>query len=103
MAKRTASRSLGQVIESFALGNDPDIAAVDWTSVGADLDARGLLGRGGVVAAAARWHDAGKIDYALGGRATVICLGPDPREYRFIAAVERFRGEDVLIVARAPR
>ena len=28
-----------------------------------------------------KWHEAGKIDYALGGRVPVICLGPDPRQY----------------------
>jgi len=90
---------LPDVFEDFALGTDPDLDAVDWTSVRTDLAARGLLGRPGLVVAATRWHDAGKIDYALGGEATVICLGADPRQYGLIANAGEHAGEDVLIVA----
>jgi hypothetical protein len=87
------------VFEDFALGKDPDLDAVDWTSLRTDLAARGLLGRPGLVVAATRWHDAGKIDYALGGEATVICLGSDPREYGLVASSADHAGEDALIVA----
>ena len=90
---------LPDIGEDFALGADPDLDAVDWTSARDDLIARGLLGGPGVIVAATRWHDAGKIDYALGGRATVICLGTDPREYGLIARPEDHVGADVLIVA----
>ena len=41
---------------------------VDWTSLRQDLADRGLLDRPGLVIATRRWSDAGKIDYALGGR-----------------------------------
>lgn len=81
------------------LAKDPAIDAVDWTSLRRELAGRGLLGRKGLVVAATRWLDAGKIDYALGGRATVICLGDDPREYGIVAPVARYAGADVLIVA----
>ena len=90
---------LPDVLEDFALGTDPDLDAVDWTSVRTDLAGRGLLGRPGLVVAATRWHDAGKIDYALGGRATVICLGSDPRQYGLTAKAGDHAGKDVLIVA----
>ncbi len=90
---------LPEVIEDFALGTAPDLDAVDWTSVRTDLADRGLLGRPGLVVAATRWHDAGKIDYALGGRATVICLGADPREYGLVADAMDHAGKDVVIVA----
>lgn len=90
---------LPDVAETFSLGADPDLDAVDWTSLRTDLAARGLLGRPGLVVAATRWHDAGKIDYALGGRSTVICLGDDPREYGLVASAAGHVGEDVLIVA----
>ena len=86
-------------IGDFRLGKDPGLAAVDWTSLRQELDKRGLLDRPGVVVAATRWLDAGKIDYALGGRAPVICLGSDPREYGIIAPVVDYAGADVLIVA----
>ena len=60
---------------------------------------RGLLGQPGLVVAATRWHDAGKIDYALRGQATVLCLGADPRQYGLIASAGDHAGEDVLVVA----
>lgn len=85
-------------IEDFAPGADPDLDAVDWTSLQVDLGKRGLLDPAKFVIAATRWHDAGKVDYALNGP-TVICLGDDPREYGLIAPSEQFRGRDVLIVA----
>src|SRR5271169_6404814 len=88
------------VIGDFRLGNDPGLAAVDWTSLRTELAERGLLDRPGVVVAATRWLDAGKIDYALGGRVPVICLGSDPREYGIIAPVADYAGADVLIVAQ---
>ncbi len=90
---------LPEVFEDFALGTDPDLDAVDWTSLRTELAARGLLGRPGLVVAATRWHDAGKIDYALGGEATVICLGADPRQYGLVANAADYAGKDVVIVA----
>jgi 4-amino-4-deoxy-L-arabinose transferase-like glycosyltransferase len=81
------------------LAKDPAVDAVDWTSLRQELARRGLLGRPGLVVAATRWLDAGKIDYALRGRATVICLGDDPREYGIVAPVANYAGADVLIVA----
>ncbi len=83
----------------FGSARTPALAAVDWTSLRQELDKRGLLDRPGLVVAATRWLDAGKIDYALGGRVPVICLGSDPREYGIIAPVAEYAGADVLIVA----
>jgi 4-amino-4-deoxy-L-arabinose transferase-like glycosyltransferase len=82
-----------------ALGKDPLVAVVDWTSLDAELGARGLLDRPRLVVAAIRWLDAGKIDYALGGRVPVLCLGPDPRQYGLTAPLADYAGDDVLIVA----
>jgi len=90
---------LPDVIEDFALGADPDIEAVDWTSVVDDLTARGLLSRPGLVVAATRWSDAGKADYALEGRVPVICLSADPREYGLTIQVRDIVGHDVLVLA----
>jgi 4-amino-4-deoxy-L-arabinose transferase-like glycosyltransferase len=83
----------------FTPDRDPAVAAVDWTSLRSELEKRGLLDRPGLAVAATRWLDAGKIDYALGGRAPVLCLGPDPREYGVIAPVADYAGSDVLIIA----
>jgi hypothetical protein len=48
------------------------------------------------------WREAGKVDYGLGGAATVICLSRDAREYGQIAPLSAFVGKDVVIVARRP-
>jgi hypothetical protein len=91
---------LPALVEDFALGKDPSLEMVDWTSLRQDLASRGLLDKPGLVIAAVRWSDAGKIDYALGGRIPVICLGPDAHQYGLIARHDDYAGSDVLIVAR---
>jgi len=86
------------VVEDFALGRDPDIDAVDWTSVRDELADRGLLARPNLLLAGTRWFDAGKTDYALQGKARVICLGDDAREYGVLAKHASYSGHDVLIL-----
>jgi hypothetical protein len=90
---------LSEVGEQFALGKDPDLAVVDWTSLRTQLMQRQLLDADTPVVATIRWYDAGKIDYALGGKVPVICLGNDPREYGITEAAEKYLGRNVLIVA----
>ncbi|HVM81560.1 MAG TPA: glycosyltransferase family 39 protein [Stellaceae bacterium] len=90
---------LPEVGEQFAAGRDPDLAAVDWTSVRKQMADRRLLGPDTPVVATTRWYDAGKLDYALRGTVPVICLCSDPREYGLAANARQFRGRDVLIVA----
>jgi hypothetical protein len=90
---------LPSLIGDLARGKDPSLDIVDWTSLRQDLAGRGLLDRPGLVVAAMRWSEAGKIDYALGGQVPVICLGPDARQYGLIAPHDDYAGADVLIVA----
>jgi 4-amino-4-deoxy-L-arabinose transferase-like glycosyltransferase len=85
--------------EEFGVGRDPNLDVMDWTSLQTELDSRGLLDRPGLVVAALKWHEAGKIDYALGGHIPVICLGSDPRQYGLTANPNDHVGADVLIVA----
>jgi 4-amino-4-deoxy-L-arabinose transferase-like glycosyltransferase len=82
-----------------APGENPIAAAVDWTALRDELGRRRLLDRPGLAVAAIRWLDAGKIDYALGGRIPVLCLGPDPRQYGLTAPLADYAGRDLLIVA----
>jgi hypothetical protein len=81
------------------LGRDPSLDVVDWTSLHTELDSRGLLDTPGLVVAALKWHEAGKIDYALGGRVPVLCLSADARQYGVIANPDDYAGADVLIIA----
>jgi 4-amino-4-deoxy-L-arabinose transferase-like glycosyltransferase len=90
---------LPRALSLSLLGKDPLIDAVDWSSLRRELAARGLLDRPRLVVAAVRWLDAGKIDYALGGRVRVLCLGPDPRQYGLAAPLADYAGDDVLIIA----
>jgi hypothetical protein len=87
------------LIEELPVGRDPNLDVVDWTPLQTELDTRGLLDRPGLVVATLKWHEAGKIDYALGGRTPVICLGSDPRQYGLTANPDDHAGADVLIVA----
>jgi 4-amino-4-deoxy-L-arabinose transferase-like glycosyltransferase len=90
---------LSGLIADFPFGKNPNLDAVDWTSLQTELESRGLLDRPGLVVAALKWHEAGKIDYALGGRIPVLCLGQDARQYGLIANPDDYAGADVLIVA----
>ena len=90
---------LSAPIADFPLGKNPNIDAVDWTSLQMELESRGLLDRPGLVVAALKWHEAGKIDYALGGRIPVLCLGGDARQYGLITNPDNYAGADVLIAA----
>jgi len=79
---------------------DPDIEAIDWTSLRTDLAARGLLAPGTVVGVP-NWRDAGKIGYALGPEATVVCLNRDDRQFGINDPPQRFIGRDMLLLVPA--
>ncbi len=76
---------------------DPTSEGVDWTSLRADLSARGLL-RPGVVVGVPNWRDAGKVAYGLGPDVTVICLNRDARQFGVTRPAADFIGRDVLIL-----
>jgi 4-amino-4-deoxy-L-arabinose transferase-like glycosyltransferase len=100
-ATQAASGWLDRFVPSLA-AHDPTVDFLDWR----ELD--GLVGalaphRRGMVVATVSWIDAGKADYALGGRIPVLCLSDDPRGFAFLQDPRRFRGRDALIVAAASR
>lgn len=78
----------------------PLLESVDWRELKAELEARGFAGTPKLFIAATRWHEAGKIDYALGGKLPVMCLCRDPRGYGILTRPETHLGEDALIVGR---
>ena len=83
------------------LRSDPTAEGLDWTSIDSDLEARGLLPAGSVVAAL-NWRDAGKIGYALGPRTTILCLAADARQFGFAHRLSQFAGRNVLLLAVDP-
>ena len=90
---------LSGLAKDLRFSRDPKLDVVDWTSLRAEFEDRGFLGKTGLVVAALKWHEAGKIDYALGGRIPVICLCSDPRQYGIVANPDDYAGADALIVA----
>ena len=80
---------------------DPTIEGVDWVSLRADLTKRGLL-RPGTLVGVANWRDGGKIAYALGPDATVLCLNADARQFGFANPPAAHIGQDVLLIGLAP-
>ena len=89
---------LPEVGEDFAVGSDPDMQAVDWTSLRLEI---GQLARQhpGLVVAATRWHECGKLDYALGHQAPFLCLATDAREFGETEHRMSYAGRDILIAA----
>ena len=77
---------------------DPDLDGIDWTSLRAELAARGLLTEPRLVVGAGNWRDGGKIAYALGPAVTVLCLNQDARQFGFATDPARFIGDDVLLL-----
>src|SRR6478609_3096535 len=60
---------------------DPLLDALDWHDLEVELEGRQLVGQPNLFVAATVWDEAGKIDYALHGKVTVLCLARDPRGY----------------------
>jgi hypothetical protein len=75
-------------------------ASADWTNLKSELEARGFAKGTRLFIAATRWHEAGKIDYVLGGKLPVLCLCRDPRGYGILTRPQAYLGEDALIVGR---
>jgi 4-amino-4-deoxy-L-arabinose transferase-like glycosyltransferase len=87
------------LVGDLRFNRDPNLDLVDWSSLRTELEKRGFLDAPGLVVATLKWHEAGKIDYALGGLIPVICLGLNPRQYGLTANPDDYIGADVLIVA----
>jgi hypothetical protein len=78
-----------------------ELQARDWTELRAALAERGMLVPG-LVLGGVGWQETGKIDYAMGGAAPVICLNPDTRQYAYAPGITAHLGEDILIASTRP-
>jgi hypothetical protein len=86
---------------ALLMRKDPTMEGIDWLSIRTDLEQRGLL-KPGTVVAVANWRDGGKIAYALGPDVIVLCLNADARQFGFAHPPADFVGRDVLLVGLAP-
>jgi 4-amino-4-deoxy-L-arabinose transferase-like glycosyltransferase len=78
----------------------PLLESMGWAELRRELEARGVADEARLFIAATRWHEAAKIDYALGGRWPVLCLCGDPRGYGVLTRPEEHLGETALIIGR---
>jgi len=101
IALQTTTGVIGRLVPALA-AHDPTLDLLDWRALD-DAAARWQLERRGLVLATVSWIDAGKSDYALGGRIPVLCLSRDPREFALLQPLREFIGRDALIVADADR
>jgi len=79
---------------------DPLLDVLDWNELNVELKARSFLGRPNLFVAATRWEDAGKIDYALHGKMSVLCLGRDPRGFGILRNPRDHISKDALIIGQ---
>jgi 4-amino-4-deoxy-L-arabinose transferase-like glycosyltransferase len=80
---------------------DPTIDAFDWTALRPILAAKGVARGAGPVVVGLTWNEGGKVDLAVGDRADVMVIGPDPRGFAFRQVPRAYQGADILIVALA--
>ena len=83
---------------SIAGPRSPLMEALSWRDLGRELEIRGLRDRPRLFIAAINWREAGKIDFALGGRPEVVCLSDEPHAYGILHPADAHRGEDALFV-----
>jgi len=80
---------------------DPTLEALDYTPLETFLAERGYLDRDDIFVFTPKWYISGKVDYALHGRANVLCLSPDdPRAYAFFDKQAAQLGKDAIIVTQ---
>lgn len=76
---------------------DPTAEGVDWTSLRADLNARGLLAPGTLVGLP-NWRDGGKIARGLGPDVPVVVLNRDSRQFGVARPTSTVVGQDMLVL-----
>ena len=76
----------------------PLIETQSWGEVRTALVARGLLGKPNTFVAAVKWHEAARLDIALGGAMPVRCLCEDARGYGVIYDNRVMGGADIIVI-----
>lgn len=78
----------------------PLIETVSWAELKQELGQRGLLTQPNTFIATHYWHEAARIDAALGGRPPVRCLCDDARGYGVIYRNNDHAGQDAIIITQ---
>ncbi|MGE3342329.1 MAG: glycosyltransferase family 39 protein [Vicinamibacterales bacterium] len=96
------SRGTGVIATILAGDHDPTIELVDYDALVPALERHGLRDRPDVFVFSDRHHVAGKVDYALRGRAPFMVFGQDPRAYAFFDTPAAHIGHDGILVSHRP-
>ena len=78
--------------------SDPLADLHDWPPLRGLLKEKGLLDRPNTFIAGVRWHEAGRIDYALGGSVPVTCLCEDARGYGVLQPLAAHLGQNAIVL-----
>lgn len=77
---------------------DPTLDLMDWSELKPALAARHLLNAQSPVIAATHWAEAGKLNYIMGRKVSVLCLCADPQQFRYLEKPRRFAGQDITVI-----
>jgi len=100
LGSHTATGWICKVEPQWFSKGDPAMEAMDWDGLSEGLTAKGLLDDKATFVVTNHWIDAGKMDYALGGKYPVLCLNNQPHHFAFMYQLADFTGKDALIVGR---
>ena len=109
LATETALGWASRLSPSLFAKGDPSLESLDWRDLPAAIAPMLRESAGGASAhpgarpfvAATNWMDAGKIAYALNGRAEVVCLCREPHHFAFVRDARAYLTRDAVIVERA--
>lgn len=77
---------------------DPTLDLLNWSELKPALAARHLLNAQAPVIAATHWAEAGKLNYIMGKKVSVLCLCDDPQQFRYLHKPSDFAGRDIVII-----
>ncbi len=90
--------ALGTQSTRILPGPDPFLDMRDWSALRGGLESRGLQARGVTFVAGLRWHQSGRIDYALNQAWPVTCLCRDARGFGVLAPPSAFAGQTGIVL-----
>ncbi|MBP2637504.1 MAG: dolichyl-phosphate-mannose-protein mannosyltransferase [Firmicutes bacterium] len=81
---------------------DPSWEALNWSNLPGTVAEKGLLDKTYNVdfLVARHWIDAGKVDYAFGGKLPLMCLDDEAHHFAFMHNPAAFRGQNALIIGQ---
>jgi hypothetical protein len=82
------------------LKNDPTMEMAGWSSVARRLDEHGLLDQPGTFLFTSRWYTSGQLQFAVDGRASVLCYNPaEPHAFADWTIPDQWVGHDGILVS----